>query len=578
MQSCYKILGRLLKKTMLQKYEIQLGSNVLLIRFFVYSIFLLNAFIWNYMPIYPDEISIRVVRGGFFSDRGLIYPIYPICLSGLKELPAIFYPAAWLTSWLNYNLNPNQFRNFSTIILLLLLCLVAELVIAGKNKITAFLLASTFIGVSGSSLFYARNESFQLLNILICLGGLACRKYYKKNFIIDISFIFAIIITLLLSLYFHLQGLLFVPLAYYAVYVLLDSYWIFKNSKNFRILLFILSAVFLEEMIRSTLYFYKFECPEFNILENKINSQVENLESLSRTGLLSAISYKFYFYWDAFIYKIFYTIVYLPPFTVSGGLIGGQISKVNGLIAAYLASIVGIVAMILVTRSIVFLKSLQNSWQNRVRVSEFINLFSGTNNPTLFVPILLLVPALVLFFYDHAQAFYRVFFLHLTIIIAISISLCAVELGRFSSIVNRFSIAAGFLALLCLIINVSWILPKISPVDGYIGPSQSIHTDWDDLDEDIDVLASKCGADLTRGKIIADDKTYNSLKYYPNISQITYTIEAAFLIKRPFRETTQIFQPNYAIVRCSALKRDYESSRVQYKDLCCVNFAKENAK
>jgi hypothetical protein len=184
------------------------------------------------------------------------------------------------------------------------------------------------------------------------------------------------------------------------------------------------------------------------------------------------------------------------------------------------------------------------------------------------VPTLFVLPVIALFFYDAAQNFYRTFFLNLVLAIALTVFLSRSNLGRIRQMALLYFGLCEVVVVASLSANWMWFRAQLR--DGYEGPSISRYRDWLGVERDVNSLVHACNIDLSKGRIIVDDMTYNSFKYYPDIYPITYLSLQAALTKMGMAEVIARVRPNYAVVRCSSLETPLEA-QYRHGELCCLN-------
>jgi hypothetical protein len=184
--------------------------------------------------------------------------------------------------------------------------------------------------------------------------------------------------------------------------------------------------------------------------------------------------------------------------------------------------------------------------------------------------ILFAFPLIFLFFYDAAHNFYRSFFINLLVSIMVSMILSRQPLGRLRTIAIAYFYLCGALVVASLAINVWWFSDKFNT--GFEGPGMSINKDWGGIGRDVLSLAQESGIDLSKGKIIVDDMTYDSLKRYPILYPITYLNLSGNLSKLTSAEVISLIRPNYAIVRCDYLRAWNVTPQNIRNQFCAVNF------
>lgn len=188
--------------------------------------------------------------------------------------------------------------------------------------------------------------------------------------------------------------------------------------------------------------------------------------------------------------------------------------------------------------------------------------------------ILFAFPLLFLFFYDSARNFYRSFFINLLASILLAMLLSRINLGRIRSIATTYFILCGVVVCISLAVNVLFFTREFR--DGFEGPSMSTNRNWDVITRDVLSLAQDCGMDLSKGRIIVDDMTYDSLKRYSHLYPVTYLSLSGGLTKLSSAEIISRVRPNFAIVRCDYLRAWGVVPQKTHNQFCGVNFLNAN--
>jgi hypothetical protein len=521
--------------------------------------------VWYCMPIYPDEISFRIQLGRYIQDRGVVHGLYPLCASNIKETPLFFVIPAWILSWLDLSLSPVEMRIFPFATVLTAVSLVVwRTAMYGVNPNAAVVATTAFIGVAGSGLILARYEYVQVFNIVCCLLVFHFLNSFSPRPGLRYGLFVLLLISSLMSLYVHVQGLLFLPLTLYLAYQLACP----VLGKTRTILLILLSLGF---MAQTTIKFHHSSCVEYPEIEQFWARMVFNPNEFESIKLVGWLVGKFEKFLLSFQYTGSYAVNYLPGVAVGNGWPQSFLSLLNHsiqfilLVNLLLVFSIAIGAFIVtVKRYLTQIKFYREPWMT--------SRLEYGHSPVL---VLFILPIIFLFFYDSAQNFYRSFFLNLLIIIVLSIFLSWVSMSRIRTMANMYFTLCGAVVLVSLAVNVWWFSDKLRT--GYEGPSISISRDWDGINSDVKALAHDCGMDLSKGGVIVDDMTYDSLKSYSRLYPATYTSLSVDILKSTMSDVLNKIQPNYAIARCDTLRGTgikYQKSRNQ---LCCTNFTDPKA-
>ena len=518
---------------------------------------------WHFMPIYPDEIAFRLQLGRYIQDQGLVQGLYPLCLSNVKETPHIFVIPAWILSWLDLSFSPIEIRVLPFMVVMAAMFLVIWYAVRGINPLSAVVATTAFIGVAGSGLVLARYEYVLVLNIVTCLGvfhflnSAASRSYLRYGLCI------LLLISSLLSLYTHVQGLLFLPLTLYLAYRLLDL----GLGKTWAALLIVVLLITTTE---AAISFNHSSCagyPEIEQFWTRMTFDQGELASINFTDWLTG---KFDKYFMSFIYKDNYAVNYLPGIKVEGGWPQNILALLNQGIQTILMVNFLLFISVFIGVLVIFLKRniVQRKLNDKWASDEFGNLQAITL-------LLFAAPVIFLFIYDSAQNFYRSFVINLLIAILLTLCLSRVPLRRAKVFTGLYFFLCGIVVVGSLIINVWWFTGKLRT--GYEGPSISLGRNWSGINRDVNALVKDCGMDMSKGRIVLDDLTYDSLKSYQHLYAATYMGLSVGINKTTMSAVIDKVHPNYAIARCDTLRRTSIEIQHSRNQLCCVNFTSTRA-
>jgi hypothetical protein len=512
---------------------------------------------WYFMPIYPDEIAFRLQLGRYIQDRGVVYGLYPLCASNIKETPLIFVIPAWILSWFDLSLSPAEIRVFPFVIVLAAVFLAVWHSIRGVNPKAALVATTAFIGVAGSGLAVARYEYIQVLNILCCLGVFHFLALPFLRTCLRYGLFVLLLISSLLSMYAHVQGLLFIPLTLYLAYHLLRPGLGKPTAASFVVILLILMA-------QATIRFHHTTCagyPEIEAFWAQMTFSMS--ESVNWTGWLSA---KFDKYSLSFLYKENYAVNYLPGIDFREGWKQNMLAVINQSIHTIL--LVNLLLVVAFTIAIL-ISAVKQYLPQRACVAP-----TRPDHSQAIALVLIVLPVIFLFIYDFAQNFYRSFFLNLVIAIVLSLLLARARLARVRPLANLYFYLCGAAVVASWLINVWWFTSRLHA--GYEGPSISHSRDWNSIRRDVNALAKDCGMDLSKGRIVLDDMTYDSLKSYPRLYAATYMGLSAGIIKTNMGVVIEKVHPNYVIARCDTMRRTSIEIQKSRNQLCCANFLRPN--
>jgi len=293
-----------------------------------------------------------------------------------------------------------------------------------------------------------------------------------------------------------------------------------------------------------------------------------NGSDLESVKLTEWVRVKFARYLGSFKYNSNYAINYLPGITGGDGwqkILRSvlnqaiQIVLVVNLVLCFCATIGA--SILLIRRYAAMYPRRANSEQAWLIQWQALVLFA--------------LPVLFLFFYDSAQNFYRSFFLNLLTAILVALFLSRIALTRVKTVTAPYFCLCGVVVFTSMAMNVFQFSNRLYA--GYEGPSISLSRDWDGIGRDVKALAEDCCMDLSKGGIVLDDMTYDSLKIYPVIYPVTYTGLSVNILKATMADVINKVRPDYAIARCDALREASIGFQKSRNQLCCANFLNAGA-
>ena len=491
--------------------------------------------------------------GRYFQDNGIISGLFQLCKSNYRSIFGVAIIPAAVISYFDQILSLTQFRYISVAIIISIIAVVSFMNF-GKKNLTHFAILISFIGVAGSSLVFARYEMFQLLNILICLVTYTIFINSIPIKIVKVFSFIILILSFLLSIFSHIQGLLFLPLNIYCIYLIL--------RKNNIFTLFILGLTFVLFLYLS-ISFNQFQCQEQPSIVNFVSNMKFTINDIANANFYNSFLTKLHLFNSSIYFSITYPINYLPGINSEEWFYPLILNNV----ITFLLSINFLFILLFI---IVFFKSIISLFRNKI--------FHDYYYYYLLI-FFLLLPILILFTFDSVLNFYRVIFLNFLFSICSSIFLARFKFyNGFKFLINTYISIIVALVILSSFINYDYFNKKFLEHSTLNSPSISSFTNWSYLDERINRVAAKCGVDFGLGRIIVDDLTYSGLKKYSNLFPLTYIALQADILKISVDDALLELQPNYAIARCAYM----EGTKIGYPEtaregeICCYNFISGN--
>lgn len=532
-------------------------KRVVFIKIVLIGLSFISLLVWYQIPIFPDEIAVRLLSGRYLQDSGISQKLFHYCAANSRDTPALFVIPAWLFSWQDMLFSPINIRVFPWIISIALLSVSISLACRRGYPFAAVIATTALLGVAGSSLVMARFEYVQLLNVLVCFGAIYFIESDSiKGYLLRYSVIAVLLLTVLMSLFVHIQGLLFLPLTLFVIYLLLKG----EVSKLGAGVLAGLALLF---SAYTTIVFHHFSCTDHPEIAQYMADKVFSIEKINSLGFGKWFVLEFKSYYTSFIYKPDYQINYLP------GIIGNN----QFMQVMFEALNLGIVIIVLVNFCIfLFVAGYGSTYLFRQATQIYKQQPSDKEDPSadnVITLMLIVMPVLFLFFYDVDHNFYRSFFINFLIAIVLAI-VVSWRLGSHASKYSKaYLLLCGTVVFLSALINYSWFADRLNA--GFEGPSMSVNQNWESIQRDVKLLAVDCDIDLEGGKIVIDDMTYDSLKSSPNLYPITYLHLSAQLTKLKPIDVIEAIHPNAILARCDS----FRSAEIEFTHsrnrLCCLN-------
>jgi hypothetical protein len=516
-------------------------------------------FAWYYLPIYPDEIAVQLISGRYIQDHGLAQNLFHICPANARETPLLFVIPAWIYSWLCLHLSLIEMRILPFATTLAAIFLTIWFTVKGRNPAAAILATTALIGVAGSGLIIARAEYWQVLNVACCAWVFLHLESTSLRTGMRYGLAVLLLLSCLLSIYSHIQGLIFLPLSFYLIFRLVSPKTGWMCSAILLASLFIFGVI-------TTVNFHNFSCDGYPGIEHYRENMVISIEKLKLDQFIDWLVTNITNYFQPFYFQDSYQINYLPGIQTSDSWLKNLLSGLNQSIHIILMVNLILFVCAAISASIFAIKQYVTTYKLR-----------GTNGGAItkgldeaHAIILFAFPLICLFFFDANHNFYRSFFINLLVVIMLTMLLSRINLGRLRAIATTYFVLCGVVVMASLAVNVWWFTDKLHA--GFEGPSMSINKNWDDINRDVLSLAQDCGMDLSKGRIIVDDMTYDSLKRYPLIYPITYLYLSGSLANLTNAEVISRARPNFAIVRCDYLRFLGIPPQKTRNQFCGVNF------
>jgi len=463
---------------------------------------------WLQMPLYSDEVALRLWKARFLADGSVEYSILPQCPSNVRDIPTILRPVAYLFSAFDFAYGWSFIREIP--LFGVLFALGAYLVLLFNRRAPAAMLATAacFVGVAGSGLVLFRFE------IPLIFYGAACAIGYlliRRDTVGPVAVCVYLMLSTLLALFgffIHLQTLILAPLGM----LLAAGFMIRHRSRAVRILAGLSVLLIATGALTAISAAPTVRCAEFPKIERSFDEMT--LGGLAKHGGMSAIGEylgsKLDLYTDQFLFKRQYGHNYLPGIT-SGG--GSAYSRLNTAIS------VAVLLNLLIACGVLFYSGIGTARlviSNRHSLRESLILAATTPYIYLFLAT---AGHLALFIVDVPTNFYRASYINFSLVMINALALSGLK-GRAQSVVWPIAVLGIVVSIFSA--TVSSVEMKSKFLAGWSGTGISLDTNWSAVRLDVAKLAGKCGIKTNDQGIIIDDVTFDALKQHPHLSPFTY--------------------------------------------------------
>jgi hypothetical protein len=514
---------------------------------------------WLQMPLYPDEVALRIAKARFLADGALDYSLLPQCPSNTKEIPFIFRPVAYLFSAFDFSFNWSLVRVVPAAGAMFALA-AGLLVIHGRRATAAMLMpAAGFIGVAGAGLVLFRMEAPMVFFGAVCVLGYALLRRDGSHPVIVGAYLALSTLLALFSFFVHLQGLILAPLGI----LLAAGFMIRQRSKAVRLFAG-LCAVCIAFGALTIVAVPVVKCPGLPKLERFFS--VMTLPGLAKQeGLIGVEEYlggKLDSYKEQFLFKKKYDHNYLPEGTPDES-------------TAYFVSLnTGISFMVFLNLLIacgVFLyaglETIQILISDRHSLRERVILITTAPSVYLFLAT---AGHLALFIVDVPTNFYRAFYINFSLAMINALALAGLK-GSARSALWPIGTVSIVLCILSATATREEIKPKF--LAGWAGPSISLGTNWSAKRLAVTELAGKCGIAAKDPRIIIDDLTFDAMRRHPHLMPVTY-IGLAYDPDDPgakkLPEFIRSFGATHVLARCIYFPLFSIDPDARSDELCCA--------
>jgi hypothetical protein len=517
---------------------------------------------WKELPLYPDEIALRLKSARVLADGFVAYPTFPQCSSSPMALPWPLVPASLVMAFWDSTFGWSFVRLVPCLIVLLATATVAIHVQRRGPRLATGLLPIAFLGAAGSGLAMMRMESFQLLQAIACMVAYMVLNSRRAS---GVEFLAQILLAMasLLSIFVHPQGLIFIPVA-----VLLAGA-IGVTSTHF---VGRLTSIVVVALLMAGTY------GVVGKIERPCASAPAIMRALQEKTLLGQDQAEPFFqgitpwvnkldvYAKNFTYNAAYPVNHLPGLS-DADIQRRYVKSVN--FAIYWISILNIFLAICTTlfAGALAIRSLLS------REDDLLSRLSLVLRNGYVYVFMVGVSHILYFIYDTEGAFYRAYYFNFIFTIINTIALSHFLGKRQLLLLPAVAVAVG---LLFISTNLDARYFQAEFASGWTGPSLSVDTDWNATSKAVNALADSCGIPDDGTDLIVDDLTFSALRSHRHLIPFTYVMLGDYyngnepnnqgLVSRLGKLGTA------AIMQCGAFAGGLTNDAVRSGGLCCVKF------
>lgn len=518
---------------------------------------------WIQMPLYQDEVALRVLRGRFLVDGATDYGLFAQCASNIRTIASIFWPVAWLYAAFDAAFGWAGVRALPVAVVLFALGIVLVQILGARVRAASLVLLAGLIGVAGSGLVLSRMEAPTLLFGAVCLTGYVLIRRPTVSPLVQVAFLVFATLVALFALFIHPQAMVFVP-----IILLLAGMMVVRSYPWWARALACLSVACVAVAAVAAWDNTSLHCPEMPALESQFDQMglPGLVQERGLSGVQANLQGKFARYAGNFLFRKDYDVGYLPGIELASGrgalfrtFLNGAIWAIVLLNLLFACGVAIVAAYLSVRRAFRAGRRLHEQWLSiAFAPSTFLFLASSSH--------------LALFVYDTPTNFYRAFYIHFVLAAVNALALSGVG-ARF----GRAVFAAGAVALVVCTLSVAVVRQDIRPkfLAGWEGPSISLRTEWSSVNADVQKVAARCdlGPDLPR--VVIDDMTYDGMKHHRHLLPLRWIVLGQDFRNEDRADPLQFFRGLSAtgiVAQCKSFDAFHLPASGQVNGFCCLKF------
>lgn len=515
---------------------------------------------WRNLPLFPDEVALRIQSARSLVDGFIIYPVFPQCGNG-SPMALPFYPVAYLLSAWDMAFGWSHIRLLAGGVILASLVTVLVAILRSGPHLAAGLLAYAFIGVAGSGLLMMRMELFMILQAAACLVAFLILRSRLGGFA-RAGGILTVVFASILAAHVHPQALILFP----AALALVGGIGLLSASRVVSGLA-ALGAIWLLWAAGAAGSRIKFTCGDttavFDWIRNKTILGETGMQTLF-SGELLPWTRKIDAYAQQFLFQKAYPIDRLPGISEKDLQI---LMLWNDLIYWSVILFLLFFIILFISNIIIIVREILNIYNRKN--SNFHDVFrSGA-----FYIVVFSLPHILYFFYDTEGAFYRAYYFNF-----VFVSISALSLSRMRGWAQIILVPPIVLGVALSFVSINETVASFDQkfIDGWAGPSLSLQQDGTEAVKPVQELARACGIASDEAGLVVDDFTYLPLKSHRGIVPWTYAGLGRFVIQGSVTTTGLMADLKHmssaVLLRCENMAGVPVPGMIRQGDLCCIKF------
>lgn len=493
---------------------------------------------WRWMPIYPDEIALRLDSARALRDQGVGGGLWSLC-GGARAVPDALWPGAWGLSQIDQLVSPAAARPLVLALVAICILLATRVVALERGTPPSGKMLIALVGVAGGGMSLLRPEAFLLLELGVgTFAWSACREA-QLGAPARLALLVAMALTMQFAVIAHPEGLLLLPFGALILMALLRP-WL--GAFLSMLCGIVVAGVYAE----AGHGLHAVSCSSYPQIQHFWQRMVFSESDLAAAGGVKAwVFQKLLAQWSNFTFADRYTIDYLPPLLGASPRIRAALNDAVGL----MLGINFFLALLAMVRGLIGMRKLESwtGWMLPRRESRCASAL---------LVVAIAGPAMLLMLVDVQNSFYRSVWVNFAFGLAVTLDEAArpVTARRSLALCARgaYMVMLVIVVVCSLLATMAWIEPLLR--NGYSGPSISLRTDWATRAREAEQLERLVGGRDVPGKLVIDDLTYVGLRNLGSLQAITYLSVQSQLTGATIVQTMQRTGCRAVVARCDAMR------------------------